>query len=74
VVDGLPGSPDSGDFRSGSAQETQKVDYSLLVPSAPGRIDAWRLAGNAIVPQLHAEAIRAFMETQQAENAIMGKG
>jgi hypothetical protein len=28
-----------------------------------GRVHAWRLAGNSIVPQAHAEAIKAFMET-----------
>ena len=35
----------------------------LLVDGLPGRVAAWRGFGNAIVPQVAAEVIAAFMET-----------
>lgn len=46
----------------GKARRT-KPGVCLLVNGLPGRIDLWRIAGNAIVPQVAAEVIAAFMET-----------
>jgi hypothetical protein len=34
-----------------------------------GRIDLWRIAGNSIVPQIAAEVIRAFLETEVVREA-----
>ena len=55
VVDGLPAGVDQVDL-------ARAVDYSLLVPPFKGRIPAWKIAGNAIVPQLAAEVIGALMD------------
>ena len=38
------------------------INYEFLVPSFKGRIGAWRLAGNAIVPQLAVEVISSLRE------------
>lgn len=39
------------------------LSNSLLVPSFKGRTGAWKLAGNAIVPELAAQVLAALMET-----------
>lgn len=36
----------------------------LLVDGLPGRVDLWRVAGNAISPVLAAEVIGAFLDTE----------
>ena len=46
----------------GKARRSQR-GTSLLVDGLPGRVAAWRGFGNAIVPQVAAEVIAAFMET-----------
>lgn len=40
-----------------------KPGIRFLVDGLPGRVDLWRIGGNAIVPQAAAEVIAAFMET-----------
>lgn len=40
-----------------------KSGLRLLVDGVPGRVDRWRIAGNAIVPELAAEVLKALMET-----------
>lgn len=39
-----------------------KSGIRLLVDGFPGRVGVWRIAGNAIVPQLAAEVLRAALE------------
>lgn len=36
----------------------------LLVNGLPGRVDLWRVGGNAIVPQCAAEVLAAFLEAE----------
>lgn len=36
----------------------------LLVDGLPGRVDLWRVGGNAIVPEAAAEVIRAFLDVE----------
>lgn len=38
----------------------------LLVDGLPGRIHLWRIAGNAIVPQVAAEVLSAFLDAERA--------
>ena len=45
----------------GKARRAQP-DIRFLVDGLPGRVDLWRVGGNAIVPQAAAEVIAAFME------------
>jgi hypothetical protein len=40
-----------------------KPGIPFLVDGLPGRVDLWRVGGNAIVPILAAEVISAFMES-----------
>lgn len=47
----------------GKARRT-KPGLRLLVDGLPGRVDLWRIAGNAISPILGAEVIKAFLETE----------
>ena len=46
----------------GKARRTQS-GLRLLVDGLPGRVDLWRIAGNAIVPELAAQFLAAIMET-----------
>ena len=46
----------------GKARRSQP-GVPMLVDGLPGRVAAWRGFGNAIVPQVAAEVIAAFMET-----------
>lgn len=39
-----------------------KPGLRLLVDGLPGRVDLWRVGGNAIVPEAAAEVIAAFMD------------
>jgi DNA (cytosine-5)-methyltransferase 1 len=41
-----------------------KPGLRLLVDGMAGRTDLWRIAGNSIVPQLAAEVLRSFLETE----------
>lgn len=41
-----------------------KPGIPFLVDGLPGRVDLWRVGGNAIVPILAAEVIAAFLETE----------
>jgi DNA (cytosine-5)-methyltransferase 1 len=43
-----------------------KSDVRLLVDGFRGRVVAWRGVGNAIVPQIAAEVLKALMETIDA--------
>jgi len=52
----------------GKARRT-KPGLRLLVDGMAGRIDLWRIAGNSIVPQIAAEVIRAFLETEVVREA-----
>jgi DNA (cytosine-5)-methyltransferase 1 len=47
----------------GKARRT-KPGLRLLVDGMAGRIDLWRIAGNSIVPQLAAEVLKAYLETE----------
>jgi hypothetical protein len=47
----------------GKARRT-KPGLPLLVDGFPGRVDLWRIAGNAISPVLAAEVIAAFMDAE----------
>ena len=38
----------------------------FLVDGLPGRVDLWRVAGNAIVPEAAKEVIAAFLDTERA--------
>jgi len=68
LVDGLPGSLGGGDDLGAITPEekeaiTKVLGPDLLVDALPGRVDLWRIAGNAIVPVLAAEVLKALMET-----------
>lgn len=41
-----------------------KPGIPFLVDGLPGRVDLWRVGGNAIVPILAAEVIASFLETE----------
>ena len=43
-----------------------KPGLRLLVDGLPGRVDLWRVGGNAIVPVLAAEVLSALLETELA--------
>lgn len=49
--------------RDGKARRA-KPDICLLVDGVANRINLWRIVGNAIVPQVAAEVIKAFIETE----------
>lgn len=49
------------DCHDGKARRAQP-DIRFLVDGLPGRIDLWRLGGNAIVPQAAAEVLGALMD------------
>lgn len=55
VAHGIPRGCDQGNLA---------LSYDFLVPSFPGRVAAWRLTGNAIVPWLAAEVIAAFLDIE----------
>lgn len=40
-----------------------KPGIRFLVDGLPGRVDLWRVGGNAIVPEAAAEVIAAYIET-----------
>jgi hypothetical protein len=61
VADGVSGTNDPIDLAGG---------YSLLVPSFKGRVQAWKLAGNAIVIPLAAQVLSALLETQFIEEKM----
>lgn len=50
----------------GKARRT-KSGLPLLVDGVPGRVDLWRIVGNAIVPVLAAEVIKAFLDAEADE-------
>jgi DNA (cytosine-5)-methyltransferase 1 len=45
----------------GKARRAQS-GIRFLVDGLPGRVDLWRVGGNAIVPEAAAEVIAAFMD------------
>lgn len=51
----------------GKARRT-KPGLPLLVDGVPGRVDLWRIAGNAISPVLAAEVIAAFLDAEADEH------
>ncbi len=68
VDHGFPGGiHPSGNPGDANLQEAEKVEYSLLVSGMVGRVDLWRIAGNAIVPWVAAEVIRAYMEVYRED-------
>ena len=64
VADGVSGGRDGGNFARSGGFGNSQIPYSFLVKDMPGRAHAWRIAGNAIVPVLAAEVLRAFLETE----------
>lgn len=48
---------------------TRKANAEDHLSFSSGRVGLWRIAGNAIVPELAAEVIRAFMETEGLRHA-----
>ena len=44
------------------------INGGFLVNNLPGRVDAWRVAGNAIVPQVAAQVLGALMDVMAANN------
>lgn len=64
VADGLSGADHCRDFAS-IGHNSEAIDYSLLVPSFPGRINAWKLAGNAINAILAAEVLAALLDVEE---------
>lgn len=42
------------------------INGGFLVNNLPGRVDAWRVAGNAIVPQVAAQVLGALMDVMAA--------
>ena len=50
------------------------INGGFLVNNLPGRVDAWRLAGNAIVPQVAAEVLGALMDTLSWTDTPQGRG
>ena len=68
VADGVSGSLGGCDDLGAITPEekeavTKVLGPALLVDALPGRVDLWRIAGNAIVPALAAEVLKALMET-----------
>jgi DNA (cytosine-5)-methyltransferase 1 len=64
----LPGSMDRcfglGPVTDGEHEILRNVlSHKLLIPSFPGRVAAWKIAGNAINVQLASEVLGALMET-----------
>lgn len=53
----------------GKARRT-KPGLPFLVDGLPGRVDLWRVGGNAISPILAAEVIAAFLDTETAQPAL----
>lgn len=49
------------DCHDGKARRA-KSDIRFLVNGLPGRVDLWRVGGNAIVPEAAAEVIAAFID------------
>jgi DNA (cytosine-5)-methyltransferase 1 len=41
-----------------------KPSLCFLVDGLPGRVDLWRIGGNAISPVLAAEVLASFLETE----------
>jgi DNA (cytosine-5)-methyltransferase 1 len=52
----------------GKARRAQP-GLQLLVDGIPGRVDLWRVGGNAIVPELAAEVLRALMDVLNMRDA-----
>jgi DNA (cytosine-5)-methyltransferase 1 len=46
-----------------------KPGLRLLVDGLPGRVDLWRIGGNAIVPELAAQVLAALMDALDYEGA-----
>lgn len=49
----------------GKARRAQS-GIRFLVDGLPGRVDLWRVGGNAIVPEAAAEVIAAYLDTERA--------
>ena len=60
VAHGLPGTMDQGG--NPSHANLQETDYSFLVKDMIGRVNLWRVTGNAIVPEAAKEVIAAFID------------
>lgn len=56
----------------GKARRT-KSGLPLLVDGLPGRVDLWRVGGNAIVPVLAAEVIRAFLDVEASGHLLLDR-
>jgi DNA (cytosine-5)-methyltransferase 1 len=50
-----------------------KPGIPFLVDGLPGRVDLWRVGGNAISPILAAEVIAAYLETEMTSSAYKGR-
>lgn len=68
VVDGVPGRSGEDNVEGGGLVQSA-TDYSLIVPSFKGRVSAWKITGNAIVPVLAAQVLGALLDAMQTEGA-----
>ena len=60
VAHGVSGGMDR--CSGGGDENIQEADYSFLVKDMIGRVNLWRVSGNAIVPEAAKEVIAAFID------------
>lgn len=62
VADGIFGRSGEDDLE-GSGIISEATDYSLIVPAFKGRVNAWKITGNAIVSMQAAQVLGALLDT-----------